>query len=564
MSCFYSKDFSYISSTDVENQFICQYLPIASGNSVKVYLYGLFLCKNNQFPQTLSDIAKAVDLTEQEVLDSFNFWEDFGLVNVHSTNPLSVQFLPIRELNQTKPRKIKAEKYADFTKAVQSIISSRMIGTNEYSEYFTIMETYSIKPEAMIMIVKYCADLKGKDIGYKYISKVAKDFGNRGLITPEKIEKELASYVLKTAELQSIFHALSLKRAPEIEDINFYKKWTSDLSFEFPNIVYAAKQVKKGGMEKLDALLMQLYSMKCFSKEEMGEYFAKKQAVYQLAIDINRALSVYQEVIDTVIDTYTNKWLSYGYTGETLLFIASYCFKNSKNSLAQMDELIEVLRNRGFIDLSSVADYFNDLKKTDDFINKLLLIVGISRRATPWDRENLTTWKSWNFTEEMIVEAAKLASGKGSPIAYMNGILSNWKNNNVFTPENIISSENSNAKTNANLSPENYNREYERRRAKAISIAQRNNDNAMEIEGFSKAYARYFSIEKDLAFAEISGNTQLLEDLEKEKVQLIDNLNNMLKTINLDLSDLSPKYACTKCNDTGYVGPNRCDCFNKK
>ncbi len=563
MSCFFSKDFSVFSSTDVENQFICQYLPICSGNSVKVYLYGLFLCKNSQFPNSLDDIAKAVNLSTEEVLECFSFWEDFGLVTIHSTTPLSIQFLPIRELSQSKPRKIKAEKYADFTKAVQSIISSRMISTNEYSEYFSIMETYSIKPEAMIMIVKYCADLKGNDIGYKYISKVAKDFGNRGLITPEKIEGELASYILKTVEIESIFRALSIKRAPEIDDINLYKKWTNDLSFECPNIVYAAKQVKKGGMEKLDALLMQLYSMKCFSKEEMGEYFAKKQAVYQLAIDINRALSVYQEVIDTVIDTYTNKWLSFGYTGETLLFIASYCFKNSKNTLPQMDELVELLRNRGFIDLSSVSDYFANLKKTDDFINKILAITGINRHVTPWDRENLITWKNWNFTDEMILEAAKLSSGKGSPIGYMNSILSNWKNNNIFSPENIVKPENNYGKSTTSLSPENYNREYEKRRAKAVSIAQKNNDKAMEIDGFARAYERYFSIEKDLAFAEISNNSSLLTDLENEKKELLNSLNSMLKNIGLDLTDLEPKYACKKCNDTGYVGPDRCDCYKK-
>ena len=33
-----------------------------------------------------------------------------------------------------------------------------------------------------------------------------------------------------------------------------------------------------------------------------------------------------------------------------------------------------------------------------------------------------------NFSEDMIFEAAKLSAGKSSPIAYMNAILSNWKN----------------------------------------------------------------------------------------------------------------------------------------
>ena len=34
--------------------------------------------------------------------------------------------------------------------------------------------------------------------------------------------------------------------------------------------------------------------------------------------------------------------------------------------------------------------------------------------------------------------------------------------------------------------------------------------------------------------------------------------------INLTFEDLSPKFACEKCKDTGYVGSERCDCYDKK
>ena len=46
MTCSYSKEFSASAFTGVENAFVTEYLPIASGDAVKVYLYGLFLCQN--------------------------------------------------------------------------------------------------------------------------------------------------------------------------------------------------------------------------------------------------------------------------------------------------------------------------------------------------------------------------------------------------------------------------------------------------------------------------------------------------------------------------------------
>lgn len=558
MTCSYAKEFSKSAFTDVENAFITEYLPESSGDAVRVYLYGLYLCQHPEQDKSLEEIAKTLNMSEDKVKNCFIYWEEFSLLSIVSLEPFSVQYLPLRSSLFAKPRKFKAEKYTDFTKSVQALLPSRMISTGEYTEYFNVMESYSIKPEAMVMIIKYCTDRKGTDVGYRYILAVAKDFGNRGITTVDKVEKELSSYILRSGVISRILKALSLKRQPEIEDSTLLKKWTQDLNFEEENIVFAAEKLKKGSMAKLDSFLLELYSTKSFSKEEIGAYVLNKKNIFDLTIKISKALSIYVEVVDTVIDTYVNKWLSFGFTDQTLLLVASYCFKQGSNTFEGMDTLLESLRNRGFIDLSSVGDYFENEKKQDEFIQKVLSTAGINRRPNPWDRENLTMWKNWNFSDEMILEASKLSAGKSSPIAYINGILSNWKNKNVFNPTDIAS-----AVTISTDSQESYNREYERRRMNALSVAQRNTDTAMAINGFSDIYARLNSIEKDLAFAEIGGDSNALERLEAEKESLLASAEKLLSTKKLTLRDLSPRFMCEKCNDTGYVGTHRCDCFNK-
>ncbi|MBE7087327.1 MAG: hypothetical protein E7369_03405, partial [Clostridiales bacterium] len=397
MTCSYSKEFSASAFTNVENVFIYEYLPVSSGDAVRVYLYGLFLCQNQQFDKSVEDIAKELNLSTESVIDCFTYWEEFGLINIVRKEPFTVHYLPIKSTTYSKPRKFKPEKYAEFSKGVQALIPSRMISTSEYTEYFNIMESYGIKPDAMLMIIKYCTDRKGNDIGYKYISKVAKDFGNRGIVTSDLVEKELSSYILHTSEITRILKALSLKRQPEVEDLTLLKKWTTELEFDVEGIVYAASKIKKGSMEKLDEFLLELYSLKSFSKQDIETYFNNKKEVFDLAVKINKALCIYMEVIDTVVDTYTKKWLSYGFDGKTLIFIANICFAQNKKSLQDMDELIETLRGRGCIDITSVNDYFEGLKRTDEFIKKLLLVAGVNRRPTSWDRENVNIWKSWNF-----------------------------------------------------------------------------------------------------------------------------------------------------------------------
>lgn len=556
MICSYSKEFLQSAYTGVENSFIKEYLKEAPGDAVKVYLYGLYLCANPEVSDGLKEFAGALNLSEDTVKDCFLYWEEFGLVSVINKDPFTVKYLPQNSF-YSKPRKFKAEKYADFSKGLQALLPDRMISTNEYSEYFTVMETYSIAPEAMLMIAKYCADRKGADITYRYISKVAKDFGNRGITTVEKVEKELSSYIFRTNEITKILKALSIRRAPDIEDLNLFKKWTTELSFEPDNIVFAAKTLKKSSMTKLDELLLELYSSKSFSKEEIASYCANKQTVYDLTVKFNRTLSIYVDVLDAEVDNYINKWLAYGYKEDALLLIANKLFRDGKNTLNDADDLIERLRGHGIIDLSSVNDYFEEDKKTDEFLRKMLMTCGINRRPNAWDRENLLVWKSWNFSEDMILEAAKAAAGKTSPLPYMNGVLSNWKNKGVYTMENTKTAS-------GELTQEDYNREYARRRTVAVSRAQKNLERAQEIEGFQKIYERLFGIEKDIAFAEIANDEKEIAALIKEKADITVKAEKLLSAIDLTLSDLTPKYACEKCNDTGYVGTKKCDCFDKK
>ena len=74
MTCSYSKEFSSSAFTDVENAFITEYLPIASGDAVKVYLYGLFLCQNPKFDRSIEEIASILKIDEQTIMGCFEFW----------------------------------------------------------------------------------------------------------------------------------------------------------------------------------------------------------------------------------------------------------------------------------------------------------------------------------------------------------------------------------------------------------------------------------------------------------------------------------------------------------
>lgn len=431
--CSFSKEFNISASTWVDNKFIDMYLPIATGDAVKVYLYGLYACNQND-EITLDKFSKEVNLSVEEVKNCFRFWEEFGVLNVLSEEPFTVTYLPV---SAQKPKKYNPEKYTGFNKALQILIPDRMITPNEFSAYFALMEEHSIKPEAMLMIIKYCVDLKGKGISFRYVVKVANDFASRGITTESKIEKELSDYTVKSGDLFEILTAINSTAKPEVEDLNTYKKWISEMKFTKNAIITAGIKSKAKTIAKLDKELSLLYSAKRFSPEEIESYYKEKKQMAEIAYSVNKTLSVYAEVIDPVVENYVIPWLNKGFDGEALVFIANYCFRKNRRSLEGMNEVVEKLYLNGMVTVNAIADFIKSTTKDDEFIKELLNILGFSRRPTDFDRQNLRTWRNWHFSDEMVKEAVNLSAGKNNPFAYVNAILSDWKNEGIFTPDKI-------------------------------------------------------------------------------------------------------------------------------
>ena len=434
--CSFTKDGLKNYSTAVDNSFFTDYLSEADGDAVKVYLYGLYLCKNPSEDVDLAEFSKTLFMSEEKIKDCFKYWEEFDLVTVLSQEPFSVRYLPLSSLG--RQRKFKAGKYDDFCKSLQSLINdSRMISTNEYSQYFAVMEDYDIKPEAMLMICKYCIDLKGENISGKYVCAVAKDFADRGIKTVAAIEDELSDYNLKSEDTQKILLAMGIKRRADLDDYNLFNKWKDQLLFDVKAIIFAAKTYKAKNVNYLDEKLMELFAAKKFTEKEIGDYAKRQAELNDLAKKITRTLSIYVEVLKPVIDNYINPWLALGYNEDTLLFIANYCFTHRKKTLEDMSSTVNSLYEKGLVNLGNILDYSKTVAAEDEFIRGLFKIIAFDRSPNEWDRQNLKTWRDWGFSDEMITEAAKVSAGKSNSIGYMNSVLGNWKSIGVFTPDRI-------------------------------------------------------------------------------------------------------------------------------
>lgn len=537
------------STTSVENKFISKYLPELDPAAAKVYLYSLYLLQSGS-AFTAEDMAQSLSMSVEEIVNCYTYLEELELVSVLSVSPLEVKILEAENV-RGKPKKIKPEKYADFTKSVQSILSGRMISTNEFLEYFLFLEEYGFEQEALIMTINHCVNLRGNDIRFAYIKKVIMSFYEENAVTARKVEEKLSNFTASTPSLLVIFKALGMRKQPDFDDDKLYRKWTEELGFDDGAIVCAAKQFKLKTCEKLDSTLEELFKNRKFDVKEIEDYCKNKSSVYALTLDIAKELGVYMQNSAPYVENYVSPWCNYGFSFECLKDIANYSFRRGKKSFEETDAFIKKLYDRGIIADKSVAEYIKEREAEDALLKKLLDACGLTRKIVPWDRESLAKWRSWNFSDEMLFEAAKISSGKSNPLAYMNGVLSAWKSDGAYSKDRIATPAVHDSRQQASDKRAEIERHYFDLRHSAEAKAEAALSRATADSVYGEIRKKLSELSIKLAFAEIRDKAQAAE-ISKNINALEAAGAKRLSELCIDSDDFIPRYSCEICKDTGY------------
>ena len=574
--CSFSKEFDDNSYVTIENKFITKYLPQADGFAVKVYLYGLYVCKHAAADFSLASMAEVLQTDENSLMQAFAFWEDFDLVEIISKTPFAVQYLPVKSA-VGRPKKIRYEQYADFNKELQRKMQKveKHLNSGDYIKYMHFLEETSMQPQALLLVAEYCISKQGKAVSPAYIFNKARKLIAGGAITYEQVERELSSYHANESELISLFNAMGLKgsngypRVPDDNDYSLYRKWTQTLEFEKDAIIAAAKNLTRGTMHSLDTTLEDLYSQGKKSANDITAFMQTREKLASLTFRIGRKLGVKVSNPATYVEEYVEKWCTLGFDDSALLDIALFCLKNDCGNFEDMHKLVQKLSKENIIDGAAVKAY---VKEHNQLLEKLQETCGNIRRNVN-TLQMVKTWKEWGFGADMILEAAKRSCASANPLPYMNKILSAWKDANVFSVKNIPETTGAGTSSTAfsskfvNPTIEAANAKSSRERYYALlrEQAQKQADAALAKANknarFKQISLLLSKMELSLAKAEMY-HPENLPVLTKEKSDLMAERIEILSRMGLSESDLLPKFTCQKCSDTGFLKNGKsCDCY---
>ena len=566
----YSKEFTANMYTTVENKFITRYLPQADGDAVRAYLYGLYLCGvKDDFDAHA--MAKLLKIEYTRLLEIFAFWEECDLVRVLSREPLFVEYLPVSS-SAGRPKPLKAEKYSQFNRELLKQLqkAGKDFKPYEHQRILEFLENYPMEPQAFLLISEYCARKDGDKLSSQHILNKAKKLCEEHKYTFEQVERELLDFNENERELSRIYSILGIYKKPQESDYPYLERWREAGVAE--NAVYAAANaLKKGTVKTLDALIFELIEKGALSEKDAKEYLLKREKAAELVFAVARKLGIKVQNPRAYIEEYAEKWLERGYDENSLVKLASFCFKMGYD-FEGMDGVVNSLYESGIVDEGGVSSYLSAREKELKLLESIQSVCGVIKK-TMNALDMAAAWRSWEFSDKMILEAAKRAAGANAPLSYMNKLLSEWKRTGVKEvsqiPERPAKQQEGAQgkpvfKTEKDIAAdlrserEHY---YAVLRQKAQERAEQNRRKAGSDVQFAEADAAIKRGEIELARAEVF-SPERADMIRRELKVWQEKRKAALACLSLSEESLMPEYKCKKCSDTGFLPDGRaCSCY---
>ena len=430
--CEFSSEVVSSNAITVDNIFITEFLPSAPENCVKVYLYGLYKCSSAR-DNTLDGFSAVLQISKEDIVSIFYYWQELGLVQVLDTTPLQIRYLPVKNALQ-KIKKYNVDKYTAFNMTAQSLFENKMLTPRELEEFYYLIENLKMEKEAVLKIIEYCVGLKGDKVSINYITTVAKSWHNDGIRTLQDVMNRIDDQERLTGDINLVLKSMGLKRSATIEEYQMFLNWLNELEMPLYLIAYIAKASKAKNFNKLEEFVLKCYSQKLESEKEIDGYFAMQQSMLETAKKVVKNLGLYYQNLSAVVDEYVVSWYQLGFDEEALVKLSNYAFKTSVRTLESFNNYVNNMFKLGVINAPSIDNHIEDIVKNDSVIKKLLQDIGIDREVNSVDRSLYKTWLyDWNINPELISFASTLAKDKYLPMQYLNKVLAEYRSKAIST-----------------------------------------------------------------------------------------------------------------------------------
>ena len=292
-----------LGDTPIENIFINDFMPMANGTYVKVYLLGYKYAhdKDGNIEVDNRTIAKHLDIPLSDVLSAWDFWESKGIIEKiyedgDSKYDYKVKFLNLKQLyikNNYRPMGINKEVgNKSYTCSAEDLVDANQIPAinemfnsidyimrrplvpNEKQKVLEWIYNYNMNPDVIVKAFFYGVEKKGKR-SVNYVGGIIKNWYDQGITNGEALEEYFKSIDEKYYRYEKIMKSLGFGyRLPSQSEMKVMDKWFEEYKFTMDLVLKACENSVKTSnpsIKYIDGILSSWYGKEIKSVDEVEE-----------------------------------------------------------------------------------------------------------------------------------------------------------------------------------------------------------------------------------------------------------------------------------------------------
>ncbi|NLY20577.1 MAG: DnaD domain protein [Tissierellia bacterium] len=241
-----------LGDTPIENIFIEDYMPVADGNFVKVFLLAYKYASSKDLPARFDNevIARNLNLPISEVLSAWDYWESENVIEKtpNLNGDFNIKFVNLKQLYLNNSQRPKSNNNTmtqvdSFINEFQNEGTRKMFNNidhiirrqtypNEKQEILSWLSEFNMSGELVEMAFHYTYEEK-KINNMRYVKTVLTSWYDKGFTTREEVEEELEKSGEKYGRYSKVMSAIGIDHR-NMSKADFYaiNKWYDEYGYD--------------------------------------------------------------------------------------------------------------------------------------------------------------------------------------------------------------------------------------------------------------------------------------------------------------------------------------------
>lgn len=242
-----------LGETSISNIFFNDFMPLANGDFVKVYLLAYKLCLKGDKEKTNNKfLADMLGMLESDIVRAWNYWQKQGIVKISEEGDIefvNLKELYIRDVYNLKSQE-KTSKYSDIVQdpkianllAKAEFLMRENIPSVKKMDIASWIDVYNEPAEVIEEAFYYATEVQ--DVyDLKYIEKIVRNWSKDGIRTVEDVENSYINRDQKYYRFNKVRKFIGIERKKfNLVEFNIVNSWFDDMGFDMDMVTEACKR----------------------------------------------------------------------------------------------------------------------------------------------------------------------------------------------------------------------------------------------------------------------------------------------------------------------------------